>query len=226
MGGKKLYYKLGAPIRNMKHSLGRDKFFAVLRSEDLLVKRRRKYVVTTQSKHRFKRYKNLLKDFKPVKANQAWVGDITYIRTKGGFVYLFLLTDVYSRKIVGWHLSNNMGIKEALKAAAMARRQRGDRTELIHHTDRGIQYCAPLYACKMEKAGMKMSMGEAGNCYDNAIAERVNGILKEEYAMDFTFNNLAEALSATRESIKHYNEQRPHWNLNFKTPSEAHGKTN
>jgi transposase InsO family protein len=222
MGGRKLYYKLGERIRNMNHSLGRDKFFALLRRHDLLVKRRRKYAVTTQSRHRFRRYNNILKDFQPLKPNQAWVGDITYIRTKGGFVYLFLLTDVYSRKIVGWHLNKNMGIEDGLKAAAMAKRQCVDTTNLIHHTDRGIQYCAPLYTGTMEKAGIQMSMGEAGNCYDNAIAERVNGILKGEYAMDSTFDNLEEALVAVRQSIKHYNEQRPHWSLKLKTPAEVH----
>lgn len=221
-----MHYKLRGAMTKMNRSLGRDKFFALLRSRDLLVKRRRKYVVTTQSKHRFKRYRNIIKTFKPVRANQAWVGDITYIRTKTGFLYLFLLTDAYSRKIVGWHLSENMGIQEGLRAAAMAQRQCVNTTDVIHHTDRGIQYCAPAYARKMEEAGIQMSMGEAGNCYDNAIAERVNGILKGEYALDSTFNDLQEALMATKESIKHYNDERPHWSVNFKTPSEAHVRSN
>lgn len=226
MGGKKLYHKLWEPIRDIHPSLGRDKFFALLGRHDLLVKRRRKYAITTQSRHRFKRYTNLLKDFKPVKPNQAWVGDITYIRTKDGFVFLFLLTDVYSRKIVGWHLSKNLGIEDALKAAEMAKRQCVVTIDIIHHTDRGIQYCAPLYAGNMEEAGIRMSMGEAGNCYDNAMAERVNGILKEEYALDSTFADMEEALLATKQGINHYNKQRPHWSLKFKTPNEVHGQMN
>jgi len=222
LGCRKLYNKLGDLIRSITSSLGRDKFFALLRRVGLLVKRRRKYATTTQSRHRFKKYDNIIKDFKTTSSHQVWVGDITYLRTKKGFVYLFLLTDAHSRKIVGWNLSESLGIEGGLHAARMALRQCPDPRGLIHHSDRGFQYCSPVYTNKMESMGIKMSMAEAGNCYENAIAERVNGILKGEYGLDSTYREINDALAATTQSIKHYNEQRPHWSLKFKIPSVVH----
>lgn len=223
LGVKKVYSKHGDAIHRINKSLGRDKLFDLLRSHNLLIRRRRKYAVTTQSKHRFKKYENKLKGFKASGPHQAWVGDITYLRTSKGFVYLFLLTDLFSRKIVGWNLSKSLAIEGALQTARMAVKQCPNTKGLIHHSDRGIQYCSPAYAGKMEKnGGMQMSMGEAGNCYDNAIAERVNGILKAEYGLDATFIDMEEALRATKESIKDYNEQRPHWSLKLRTPSVVH----
>ena len=222
MGARKLYAKLKDAIHRIKRFFGRDKLFNLLRVRGLLVKRRRKYVLTTQSKHRFKKYDNKMKTFKPSKPHQAWVADMTYLRTKESFAYLFLLTDAYSRKIVGWELSKSMGIEGALQAARMAVRQCPQTRGLLHHSDRGFQYCAPSYAGKMESIGIDMSMGEAGNCYDNAMAERVNGILKGEYGLDATFNNIKEAFKAVREGIKDYNEQRPHWSLKLQIPAVIH----
>ena len=143
LGVRKLYHKCEGDIHRINGGFGRDKLFDLLRSRDLLVKRRRKYACTTQSKHRFRKYDNKMKGFKPTRADQAWVGDITYVRTRKGFVYLFLLTDAYSRKIVGWHLGNSLAIEGAIRAATMAIRQCKDPTGLIHHTDRGFQYCSP-----------------------------------------------------------------------------------
>lgn len=222
LGVKKVYHKRKRCIKAINSSLGRDKLFDLLRRHGLLIKRRRKYAVTTESKHRFKKYENKMKGFKPTMPHQAWVGDITYLRTKQGFVYLFLLTDAFSRKIVGWEVNRSLAIEGALQAADMAIKQCPCTTRLIHHTDRGFQYCSPMYAGKMESKGMQMSMGEAGNCYDNAMAERINGILKSEYGLDETFKDIKEALKATRESIKDYNEQRPHWSLNLQIPSFIH----
>ena len=224
MGCRKLYKKLGEVIRNITSSLGRDKFFALLRKAGLLIKRRRKYAVRTQSRHRFKKYDNKIKDLKTTGSHQVWVGDITYLRTKKGFVYLFLLTDAHSRKIVGWNLSKSLGIEGGLQAAKMAINQCPEPRGLIHHSDRGFQYCSPVYTKKMESVGIEMSMAEAGNCYENAMAERVNGILKGEYGLDETYCEIEEALKATRQSIKHYNEQRPHWNLQFKVPAVVHAE--
>jgi putative transposase len=222
LGTKKVYNKQRESIHQINSSLGRDKLFDLLRRHGLLIKRRRKYAVTTQSNHRYKKYENKMKDFTPSAPHQAWVGDITYLRTTQGFVYLFLLTDAFSRKIVGWEVNKSLGVKSALKAARMALKQCPNTKQLIHHTDRGFQYCSPRYAPKMKKKGLQMSMGEAGNCYDNAMAERVNGILKGEYGLDATFKNIEEALKATKESIKDYNEERPHWGLKLKIPSMVH----
>jgi putative transposase len=221
MGGKKLYELHREEIHRMAPAIGRDKFFKILKRYNQLIIRKRKYARTTQSNHRFRKYRNLSKDFRACKAHELWVGDITYIRTRQGFIYLSLLTDGYSRKIIGWDLSRSLAVEGAMRAGKMALEQcRGN--QVIHHTDRGFQYCSPGYVEQMEKRGVKMSMGEAGNCYDNAMAERVNGILKQEYSLDATFENYEIAKKTVREGIKLYNEQRPHWGLKLKTPAYVH----
>lgn len=222
MGGKKLYHLLEADIHDIDVSMGRDKFFDLLRQWGLLVQRRRKYAVTTESRHRFRVYKNKLLDFVPGCPHQAWVCDITYIRIKTGFVYLFLITDAYSRKIVGWDLSNSLGLEGALQSLGMAIKQCPSPNGLIHHSDRGFQYCSHDYVAKLKAKGILISMAEAGNCYENAMAERVNGILKGEYGLDETFADEKEARQATAESIKTYNEQRPHWSLGLQIPAKVH----
>lgn len=165
MGGKKLYGLLGDKIHRCKAVMGRDKFFDLLRCRGLLVKRRRKYAITTQSRHRFRVHQNLLKGYNPEGPHKVWVSDITYIRSGTGFMYLFLITDGYSRKIVGWELSNSLGLGGALKSLKNALRQCPDPTGLIHHSDRGFQYCSNEYVNKLLSKGGRMSMGEAGNCY-------------------------------------------------------------
>lgn len=222
MGGKKLYGLLGDKIHRCKAVMGRDKFFDLLRCRGLLVKRRRKYAITTQSRHRFRVHQNLLKGYNPEGPHKVWVSDITYIRSGAGFMYLFLITDGYSRKIVGWELSNSLGLGGALKSLKNALRQCPDPTGLIHHSDRGFQYCSNEYVNKLLSKGGRMSMGEAGNCYDNAKAERVNGILKDEYGLDEHFLNEKHATRAVREAIYLYNEQRPHWSLGLQIPAEVH----
>jgi putative transposase len=222
MGGKKLYHLIKPDIQLHIRGIGRDKFFDLLRSRKLLVRRRRRYMVTTQSKHRFRVYKNKLLDLKIEHAHQAWVCDITYVRIRKGFVYLFLITDAYSRKIVGWKLSNSLGIDSAIEALQIAIRQCPNTKGLIHHSDRGIQYCSTYYVQKLKSKGIEISMGEVGNCYENAMAERVNGILKDEYGLEETFADEKQALKATIEAIEAYNEQRPHWSLNLQIPSKVH----
>lgn len=222
MGGRKLYHLLGADIHRIDPSMGRDKFFDLLGNRQLLVRRVRKYAHTTQSKHWFRTYENKLCGFIPVRPHQVWVCDITYVRLKKGFVYLFLLTDAYSRKIVGWHLSESLGLEGALQAQAMALRQCPDPTGLIHHSDRGFQYCAYEYVRRLQKAKAQISMGSTGNCYENAMAERINGILKGEYGIDETFADKKQALKAAAEAIKLYNEERPHQSLNYQIPAQVH----
>jgi putative transposase len=222
MGGKKLYHLLKDDITGIAGSMGRDKFFGLLRKRDLLVSRRRKYAVTTQSHHRFRVHDNKLKGYVPSAPHQAWVCDITYVRVVKGFVYLFLLTDAYSRKIVGWELNGSLGVEGALSALRRAINQCPCTKGLIHHSDRGFQYCANVYVNQLKSRGITISMAEAGNCYENAMAERVNGILKGEYGLDETFASEKEALQAVRQGIKAYNEQRPHWSLGLKIPAKVH----
>jgi putative transposase len=222
MGGKKLYKLLESQIHLIDPGMGRDKFFDLLGRWGLLIRRRRKYAVTTESRHRFYKYPNKLLSFKAVKPHQVWVCDITYVRVKDGFAYLYLITDAYSRKIVGWQLSDNLGLSGAIKSLHQAIHQCPDCSGLIHHSDRGFQYCSNEYVKRLHAQSIQISMAEAGNCYENALAERVNGILKQEYGLDERFADLPQALRVTREGIKSYNEERPHWSLKLRIPSMVH----
>jgi len=221
-GGKKLYWLLKENI-NKLGDIGRDRFFDILRKADLLVKRKKKYVKTTDSYHRFHKHKNKLKGRLLTGPNQAIVSDITYLRTRqDGFVYLFLQTDAYSRKITGWDVSGSLGIEGAIKALKMSYRQCAGNKGIIHHSDRGIQYCCKKYVKLMKRYKMEISMTEENHCYENAIAERVNGILKQEFLLDEKFKNKAMALKAVKEAIKSYNNLRPHWSLGLCTPQQVH----
>ena len=193
-----------------------------MRCNDLLVKRKRRYAITTQSDHPFYKYSNELATANITTPHQAWVSDITYLRTRQGFAYLSLVTDVYSRKIVGWNVGASLGVDGTIKAVDQAIRQSNNTKGLIHHSDRGIQYCCHAYTGILKNKGIQISMGEAGNCYDNAIAERVNGILKDEYLLDAEFPDIQYAIKATKEAVYMYNHKRPHWALNLKKPAEVH----
>jgi transposase InsO family protein len=223
IGGKKLYSLLKPDLNKLEGaSVGRDKFFDILRKNKLLVKRRKKYVRTTDSYHRFHKYKNKLKEKVLTRPGQCVVSDITYLRTREGFVYLFLQTDAYSRLITGWHLSDSLSIEGAIKALKKSIRQCGETSGVIHHSDRGIQYCSNEYVKILNRHKMEISMTEENHCYENAMAERVNGILKEEFLLDSEFVNKAEALKAVKEAIYSYNNRRPHWSLNLFTPVQIH----
>ena len=222
LGGKKLYHLLRDDLHRMGN-IGRDKFFFMLRKNNLLVETKRSYTKTTNSFHRFYMWKNLIKEMKVTRINQVWVSDITYIRTLNGFVYLFLITDLYSRKIVGWSLSRSLSIEGATKALKMALRCRENKMlPLIHHSDRGIQYCSHAYVGLLQKAGIGISMTEENHCYENSTAERVNGILKDEFYLDNTFHNFDQAYQAVRSGVNIYNEKRPHWALKLLTPEQVH----
>jgi transposase InsO family protein len=163
-----------------------------------------------------------LKHQQPEKAHQGWASDITYIRTAGDFMYLFLLTDAFSRKIVGWHLSDSLKVEGALDALKMAIRQCPKTEGLIHHSDRGIQYCCKGYTELLKDKKIKISMTEENHCYENAMAERVNGILKQEYGLDETFSTERLTMKAVKEAIWSYNMERPHWSLGLATPEWIH----
>lgn len=224
IGTLKLRHELHQEIKACGRGFGRDKFFDLLRKHDLLVKRRRKYVITTNSNHPFYKYKNQLSKTAITAPDQAWASDITYLRTKDRFVYLSLVTDLYSRKIVGWNVDVSLGVEGSIKALEKAIGQCSNKTNLIHHSDRGIQYCCYAYTDILKKHGFNISMGDAGNCYDNAIAERVNGILKSEFLLDSEFAAYQEAVKATKEAIYLYNFKRPHWALNLEKPAAVHNR--
>jgi len=204
-----------------KHQLkvGRDTLFNVLRKHKMLTLRKKYSCRTTNSYHRFYKYSNIIKDLEVNRPNQVWVSDITYIRTVKGFCYLALITDMYSRKIVGYDLSDSLELKGCVRALNKAVYQAKSINGLIHHSDRGIQYCSNIYTQILKRKKIGISMTEENHCYENALAERVNGILKDEFYMDQTFTNTAHAKRAVKSAIKLYNEIRLHLSLEYKTPN-------
>ena len=206
-------------LRACGRGFGRDKFFDLLRKNDLLVKRKRRFTVTTNSNHAFYKHRNHLAGKTITAPDQAWVSDITYIKTRDRFLYLSLVTDVYSRKIIGWNVDSSLAVEGALGAVKMALKNCSGTKNIVHHSDRGIQYCCHAYNNLLRNQGVIMSMGEAGNCYDNAIAERVNGILKDEYLLDSEFSSKQQTIKAVAQAIYLYNNKRPHWSLNLQKPA-------
>jgi transposase InsO family protein len=209
-------------IHKIDSGCGRDRFFEILRENDLPVSRKRSSTRTTNSYHRFHAHNNLIKTLNVEHPNQVWVSDITYLRAGSGFVYLSLITDKYSRKILGWHLSETLGIEGCIKSLKSALSSCKDTEGVIHHSDRGIQYCSNPYTDILRKHKMLISMTEENHCYENGLAERVNGILKDEYLLDSCFTDFKQAKQACVQAVKMYNTRRPHWALNFKTPQEVH----
>lgn len=222
MGGRKLHHELQGPMTILGISRGRDAFFDLLRDRNLLVPVKRSRRRTTRSG--LWRCPNLLTELELTRTHQAWVGDITYITTEEGFVYLALLTDAYSRFIVGYDLSSSLAAEGSLRALNLAieHTDPSNLTGLIHHTDHGVQYSAWPYLDRLKSVGIQPSMGEVGNCYENALAERMNGILKCEYGLDNLFVDRQQALVAVQQAIWLYNYERPHLSLNYRKPSEVH----
>lgn len=202
--------------------IGRDHLFSLLASRRLLVVCKRAYHKTTQSHHRFHCHPNLIKDgFTPKQPEQLWVADITYLPTVSGDTYLSLITDAYSRKVVGYHVDDNMRTDSVKRAFCMALRGRRTHSELVHHSDRGVQYCSNEYQQLHRKYNTKCSMTDGYDCYQNALAERINGILKNEYLL-VKPKDLKEAKKMVEESVMIYNQRRPHTALKYKTPNEVH----
>jgi len=215
--------------RKLKHLLslhqlfmGRDKLFKLLASHHMLVSRQRAYHKTTQSHHRFTCHPNLIKDgLSPKKPEQLWVADITYLPTVSGNSYLSLVTDAYSRKIVGYHVDDNMRVESVKQAFYNALRQRETKNSLVHHSDRGVQYCSNEYQQLHKEYNVKCSMTDGYDCYQNALAERINGILKSEYLL-VKPQDLNEAKKMVAGSVMIYNKRRPHMALKYKAPNEIH----
>ena len=213
VGGRKLLKHLG------DLDLGRDKFFEILRQYGLLVKRRRKYTITTDSKHGLRVYPNLLPQTPAEASNRVWVADQTYIRLRQGFCYLSLVTDLYSRKIVGYDVAPTLEATGPLNALRMAFRGVKDPRGLLHHSDRGKQYCSAEYIKSLTQHGCRISMTAPRRPDQNAIAERVNGILKSEFFLDSTFNSIRDVRYAVKQTIYIYNNIRLHLSLGMVTPS-------
>lgn len=222
IGGRKLLFMLAPLLDGLGIEIGRDRFFALLRKYNLLIQPRKATVRTTQSYHRFRTYCNLIKSLVLDRANQVFVADITYIRTLDGFCYLALITDAFSRRIVGFDVSDSLSIDGSLRALKMALRSVKFPEKLIHHSDRGIQYCSHAYVDLLKNFGVKISMTEKNHVYENSLAERVNGILKTEFMLGETLIDLDHAKQLVAESIEIYNNERPHLSLNYKTPNQVH----
>ena len=222
LGGRKLLRLLRGELADAGVSIGRDRFYEVLGRHELLIDRTVRSARTTDSRHSFRVYRNLLKDLELTGPHQAWVSDITYIRTEEGFVYLSLVMDAFSRVIVGWDCSDTLEREGALGALGQAMRQRPQGASTVHHSDRGSQYCCHEYVGRLEKAGVSISMTQENHCYENGRAERLNGILKQEYGLGGCLGSKREALRAVREAVALYNWRRPHQALGYAIPMEVH----
>lgn len=220
LGCRKLLCVIGDKLENEGIGIGRDRFFNLMRCNGLLIKHKRSYCRTTDSRHSFKIYGNILKNIIVTRPNQAFVSDITYIKTAGSFVYLALVMDVYSRMVVGWDCSNSLESVGAQRALKKALRQLPQNASIIHHSDRGCQYCCHDYIKLLKNHSI--SMTEENHCYENGAAERLNGILKQEYGLGGIFRNKKHALKAVRQAITLYNNRRPHLALGFEVPAKVH----
>jgi transposase InsO family protein len=222
-GGRKLQDILKEELDGMNISIGRDKLFDLLRTNHMLVRKRKRKYFTTQSHHWLRKYDNLIQDKILTKPNQLWVADITYVKSNGIVYFLYLITDAYSQKIVGWHLCLDLKAISAETALEMAiDANKNNLDNLVHHSDRGVQYCSAVYVEILEKNNIVISMTKPASPQENAIAERVNGILKDEWLYDLDVKNLVSAYKNIKKIIGIYNGYRPHNSLNNHTPNQIH----
>ena len=221
LGTRKLHYLLKESFAASGVKLGRDALFSLLRREHLLIKRKKNYTKTTNSKHWLKKHPNLLKEGRPQTPEQVFVSDITYVKTHNQTCYVSLVTDAFSRKIMGFNVSKDLGAESTVKALDVAIKNKESNINTIHHSDRGLQYASSIYQQRLASAGMIPSMTDGYDCYQNALAERINGILKQEF-MVATCKNFEELKTLVKESIKIYNSERPHLSLEMKTPNDIH----
>jgi transposase InsO family protein len=224
MGCRKLMHLLKGDLESAEVKIGRDRFFGLLGRHDLLIERSRIYARTTNSWHGFGVYPNRAKDLDLTGPHQLLVSDITYIRTLAGFMFLSLVMDAFSRAIVGYDSSDSLEMEGALRALSMAQEQlpRSRRIDPTHHSDRGSQYCCGAYIAQLKENGMLISMTEENHCYENGRAERLNGILKQEYGLGATFKDKPSVPPAVTEAVELYNEYRPHGSLGNRVPMSVH----
>jgi len=222
LGTRKLYGLLGDDFKRQGIKVGRDKLFSLLREESMLVVRKRKYVRTTDSRGWMRQYPDLVKGVDLLRPEQLWVADITYLSTQKGYCYLHLITDAYSKKLMGYKLSDHLGASATIQALEMALKQRQYNKSLIHHSDRGLQYCSKDYTGLLKDNKIKISMTQTGSPYDNAVAERVNGILKQELGLDEQFESIHQAKRQVDQAVLLYNRFRPHFSNHLLTPEQMH----
>ncbi len=223
LGTRKLHSMLKETLKDSEVHLGRDRMFELLGEEGLLLKPRpAAYPRTTNSSHALPVFGNRVKDLEVTAAHQVWVGDLTYLRTKEGFLYLSLLTDKGSRKVVGYNCGQSLGAEGSIAALDMALAELPQGKGPIHHSDRGVQYCCHEYVGRLQESGLGISMTETDHCAENALAERINGILKSEYGLDREFESIESARLAVEQAIRLYNNRRPHTALKYQTPQEMH----
>lgn len=221
IGTRKLYYLLENKLKEL--GVGRDKLFTILKANHLLIKPKKKYHITTNSHHRFRKHKNQIKDIEFIRPEQVWVSDITYIGNRKNPSYLSLITDAYSKKVMGYNVSDSLNVKGSLLALEMALKNRNYKNEpIIHHSDRGLQYCSNEYQKILDKNDILPSMTEQYDPYENAIAERINGILKQEFDIDKYDTNLKTKSELVQNSIEIYNSFRPHLSNYMLTPNQMH----
>jgi putative transposase len=223
LGTRKLYHLLKDDFKEDHLSIGRDKLFEIIGEKGLLITRRKKYVKTTDSKHWMRTYPDRAKELSLTRPEQLWVADITYLSTEEQTMYLHLVTDAYSKQIMGYTLSNDLKAESTQKALQMAFKNRmyPDKP-LLHHSDRGLQYCSQTYIKELNAHHCQISMTQDGSPYDNAIAERVNGILKDEFYCDDKFETEEIARQHIAQSIRIYNNKRPHLSCSMLTPVQMH----
>ena len=226
LGTRKLLFMLAAEFEKHRIKMGRDQLFDLLRFHGLLMRRRKRMVKTTDSHHWLKKYPNLIKELALSAADQLWVSDITYIRTLQGFNYLSLITDAYSRRIMGYALFQTLEAIGPLEALLMAvnERKRTSPFILVHHSDRGVQYCCAEYVQILTRERIAISMTQTGSPYENALAERVNGTIKNDFFPKRVYQNHKEAKKAVSKIIHVYNQLRPHASVDYLTPDQAHLK--
>jgi putative transposase len=224
LGGRKLLHLLSPELVEAGVNVGRDRFFEVLAEADLLVVPKPGTPRTTNSRHSLPVFGNLLAGKDLCAPNEAWVSDLTYIRTDEGFLYAALITDAYSRKIVGADIGDSLEAEGCLRALDQALHDLPAGAHLMHHSDRGCQYCCHAYVERLQTRGLPISMTQVMHCYENAQAERINGILKQEYEMDRTFRTKAQAKAAFQQAVWLYNHRRPHQMLQYRFPADVHAE--
>ena len=222
LGGRKLYHLLAKNFKAEHLRMGRDKLFDLLREENLLVQKRKRYTKTTHSHHWMRTYPNLTEGLTATHPEHIWVAVITYLYARKETCYLHLVTDAYSKQIMGYALSKDLAAASTVEALKMALSKRKYQTSIIHHSDRGLQYCSASYIGLLKKNNFLISMTQDGNPYDNAIAERVNGILKQEFELENTQTNLKQSRKQIHQAIELYNNRRPHLSCHMLTPMQMH----
>ena len=225
IGARKLYHLLKPQLEQLDCQFGRDALFQLLRDHGLLIESAKRGHRTTDANHRFHQYPNRITDVIVDRVHQVFVADITYLQTLEGFVYLALITDLFSRKIVGFDVSGSLSVNGALSACKMAIRPVTMPNTLIHHSDRGVQYCCHAYTQFLNSRGVQLSMTQNGDVYQNAVAERVNGILKIEFLLNRMFRSIQHASRCVKQSVFIYNTERPHLSLGYQTPQDVYHKS-